>query len=980
VFCRRGVLMSQPWRLSQKANKKSGVCSSCQATRQIHFNNGTVHRHGPRDNPCPGSDKPPLGPSVSTTASGGFASASPASRSGVVSSAPTGPSISQQSLTNHFTWSPAEGGIIKHIPKSARTSCANHLSGILKETTAHPQSSSSWLALFQWAKSILAVPIKAGEKQNLTSLIIKRTTPSATPVVTTSGVEPPGIGRKSAPSSLAKTVASKLEDGNMKAAIRLLVSEDSFTPPSDAVLSSLQEKHPPSSLDEYVLPLPDQSLSPVVSEDAVKKAIASFPAGSAGGPDGLSPQHLKVLVGSRIAGPDLLTAITGFINMILSGQCPSLIAKSFFGGRLLALSKKSGGIRPIVIGFTLRRLASKLANAFGLTSLANYFSPRQLGAGQAGGCEAAIHSARRYLENMQEGKVLLKLDFSNAFNSLHRGDMLLAVKDRLPELYPYIHSSYSSPASLHFGSSIINSNEGAQQGDPIGPLLFCITVQPLLQSLKSELTLGYLDDLTLAGDQHVAAEDVERITAFGSQLGLSLNVSKCEIITHSNTVVTEPLLQSFIRVEMNNASLLGAPLFKGPALDKAWDDRCEDMTRAAGRLKLVGSQDALLLLRASFGAPRVQHLLRCSLSVDHPNLISFDSIQRNTLEMITNASLSDIHWLQASLPIKEGGLGIRRVTPLALASFISSAISTTTLQENILASCPSAIDAEVLQLSARWSALYGPAPSGPAACKQVAWNLPIIAADKALILSDLHSPRQKAVFLAAAAPHTGAWLSTLPIANCGLRLDDEAIRVAVALRLGLQLCQPHDCRCGAPVDVWGTHALVCKKAGGRTTRHFAINDLIYRAIVSAGIPVSKEPSGTIRGTALRPDGITLVPWRGGRALAWDATIASTLADSYVEVSSTRAGSASESAAAKKMVKYAGLSAEFSFQPIALESLGPACSSTAAFITDLGRRISGASGEPGEELFLWQRISICLQRYNAILLHQSFVEQSSEPDG
>src|SRR3989442_3646663 len=127
--------------------------------------------------------------------------------------------------------------------------------------------------------------------------------------------------------------------------------------------------------------------------------------------------------------------------------------------------------------------------------------------------------------------------------------------------------------------------------------------------------------------------------------------------------------------------------------------------------------------------------------------------------------------------------------------------------------------------------------------------------------------------------------------------------------------------------------MVCKRAAGRMTRHFAINDIISRAIVSAGTPVSKEPSGIVIGSAKRPDGITLVPWRGGRALAWDATIASTLADSYLDASSIRAGTASESASARKVMKYTGLSLQFSFQPVALESLGPACSSTAAFIID-----------------------------------------------
>jgi len=51
-------------------------------------------------------------------------------------------------------------------------------------------------------------------------------------------------------------------------------------------------------------------------------------------------------------------------------------------------------------------------------------------------------------------------------------------------------------------------------------------------------------------------------------------------------------------------------------------------------------------------------------------------------------------------------------------------------------------------------------------------------------------------------------LLALPIANCGLRLSDEAVRVPVGLRLGLSLCIPRTCQCGVEVDALGSHAMV----------------------------------------------------------------------------------------------------------------------------------------------------------------------------
>ena len=97
--------------------------------------------------------------------------------------------------------------------------------------------------------------------------------------------------------------------------------------------------------------------------------------------------------------------------MLLEGNCHLNVVPVFFGGRLIALEKKSGGIRLIAIGYTLRRIAVKCANnlALGLTVLGNKLLPEQLGLGCPGGCEVAVHATRRFIS---AGFFIAKLDLA----------------------------------------------------------------------------------------------------------------------------------------------------------------------------------------------------------------------------------------------------------------------------------------------------------------------------------------------------------------------------------------------------------------------------------------------------------------------------------------------------------------------------------------------------------------------------------------
>ena len=102
--------------------------------------------------------------------------------------------------------------------------------------------------------------------------------------------------------------------------------------------------------------------------------------------------------------------------------------------------------------------------------------------------------------------------------------------------------------------------------------------------------------------------------------------------------------------------------------------------------------------------------------------------------------------------------------------------------------------------------------------------------------------------------------------------------------------------------------------------------------------------------------------------------------SSIEASSPLiARSASEVAASKKVAKYSDLPSHYAFQPVAFENLGAASVSTVSFIDQLGRLASRVSGNRNEKTFLWQRLSVSLQRFNSVLLAQSFIPNPPEFD-
>ena len=248
--------------------------------------------------------------------------------------------------------------------------------------------------------------------------------------------------RSSKAFDISSFVSSKLALGDVKGAVRILSSDSKVLQSSAEVINQLKDKHPDLHPDCAFPPASsegDCSNSITVSVDDITKSLKSFKNGSSGGPDGLTPQHLKDLTSGALGetSRNLLQALVMFTNgIVLCGNIPSAVCSSFFGATLIALSKKDGGVRPIAIGNTLRRLCAKACTLKISQQLPDTFQPHQMGVGIPSGAEVVVHACRNFINKVDSDNILLKIDFKKAFNSVRRDVLLHEVYKLFPQIYP----------------------------------------------------------------------------------------------------------------------------------------------------------------------------------------------------------------------------------------------------------------------------------------------------------------------------------------------------------------------------------------------------------------------------------------------------------------------------------------------------------------------------------------------------------------
>ena len=514
------------------------------------------------------------------------------------------------------------------------------------------------------------------------------------------------------------------------------------------------------------------------------------------------------------------------------------------------------------------------------------------------------------------------------FNGVHAMDQCATF---FPELLPWVLWCYGSHTSLWHPMGQISSQSGAQQGDPLGPMLFTLVLHKLVTSIDADddclqllLEAWYLDDGVLAGERSAVIHALHLIEDLGPHLGLYIIFSKCELFSRSGNSLFPPVVKSSL---LPNLDILGAPIGDFVHCSRFIAEKCampKILLKAIVDVSTVDLHVAFSLLRMCGGYCKLVHLARAtppSHCADYLKL--FDEEVRLCFISCIAVDVPDPNWQQAQLSQSFGGLGFRSLALHCSAAFIASLASS---------GFGSADNIHMLQAVTRFNTQVPPDESITA--EEVLVNLPPQRALSKKL--DMHafqsllsssSPVNKAWILSVSAPHAGSWISVIPSTGLDRHLNSAECQIALIWWLGLDTSGGSLCPYCPDIalDPLGHHAASCRHGGDVVARHNHLRDTFANFCRRAHLSVRVEV-----GYGLARDHVNSCPadvlvqgWDRGKPAAFDVTVASPLTPVTLNNASTSVGAAAYAAELRKHVANDTRCQELGWTciPLAVETYG-----------------------------------------------------------
>ena len=317
-----------------------GICSICKRdyalTSDSNRNSFKIRKHHRRGVECPGSGQAPATTLPQTN-----------------EKTDNPPQWNSEKINAEEAF--LKGSTVRYIPRNLIPATARSFAGALQKVVESPESPEAWYELLQWPKRTLLAP--TGKHSRAERMHILRDQ-----ITGNKPAEESQLIRKVCTSkndSVARAVRIRIDAGDPKGAVRILLNDGRIVQPDEQTLIQLRSKHPTE-------PDPDPATTDLatpmrLTSEQLREAIHSTPHGGAPGPDGLRPCHLKQICGPSAGGEqeNIMTWLLAFCNVCIAGKVPPGACSLFFGAGLVAFRKKDGGLRPIAVGLVCRRLISR---------------------------------------------------------------------------------------------------------------------------------------------------------------------------------------------------------------------------------------------------------------------------------------------------------------------------------------------------------------------------------------------------------------------------------------------------------------------------------------------------------------------------------------------------------------------------------------------------------------------------------------------
>ena len=438
---------------------------------------------------------------------------------------------------------------------------------------------------------------------------------------------------------------------------------------------------------------------------------------TAPGPSGERPEHAKELLSchSRQVANRLCRAMGALQRKIKAG---ALIeeARWIKRSRLVFLEKK-GSVkpRPIRVGEFLRSTVAKRLQRQAAPRLRKTFRAyHQWGVAMPGGAEALVHWRATVEELARNGLieplVAFDLDLSNMFGTIEWAEIREAAAADFPESSNWLEWQHSTVDEVELPSgSVAYTDRGAGQGDVYGSTHSSLALGRRMLQHRERFSQTRPNQPTGAADEWFIddgqafvkpelaeswLQSVDRaIQAFGGRREAG---AECKSVARllcppGQETVHQGWAGPHIHATCKVLDAAVAPKVLGACIGNTREVTAE-FRRVTSKVEAVraavsGLNHApceLTLQRRCLDVSKASYLLRCSGdSVSSEALDAFDASARCGVQEALAGAVTDEAWLQATLGVDAGGLGLREASQIALPAFIASRVASRPLVEEM---------------------------------------------------------------------------------------------------------------------------------------------------------------------------------------------------------------------------------------------------------------------------------------------------------